>query len=118
MAGEQGKDRPELIIDGDAYKKMNPDIKYSIHREIARVKGYESGLYPDGVEAPNYTENSTTDTRSNDLLVSVLNRAVIVLEKLEESGVIATMTNKDLKSMKNIQDGIDDYNALRNKNKV
>ena len=117
MAGENG---PELIVDAAAHKQIDPSIKYAFHREIARVKGFESGYYPQNSNSTAASNNTTeTQTTNSDaLLIAALHRNSQVLEKIEELGVIATVTNKDLKAMKYLKEGIDDYNSLRTKNQV
>ncbi len=115
MAGENG---PELIIDSAAYKQINPDIKYALHREIARVKGFENGFYPEASRQPASVDGVSLPGNSNDaLLTAALNRNSDILEKLDSNGVIAYMSN-DLKNAKEIKDSIADYDKLRNKNKV
>ena len=115
MAGENG---PELIIDSAAYKNINPEIKYALHREIARVKGFETGYYPQQTKQPEYSEDSTASLTNNDaLLVAALDRNSTILEKLDATGVIAYMS-RDLKNAKAIKEDIADYEKLTNKNKV
>ena len=115
MAGENG---PELIVDAAAHKQIDPAIKYAFHREIARVKGFESGYYPDSTSKP--TDSAVSSEASNVAnikLIEVLERASNVLEKLDETGVIAYLSN-DLKTAKEIKESIADYEKLRTKNKV
>jgi len=120
LAGEKGANEPELIVDGAAFKQINPDVKSSFMREIARVKGFEGGLYPTQTNT-NLTPEATTVTLegtngSNTEIAMALNRASAIFEKLESEGVIAYMSD-DLRNMKKVQKGLDDYQTLLNKNK-
>ncbi|MGJ8760405.1 MAG: phage tail tape measure protein [Polaribacter sp.] len=116
MAGENG---PELIVDSKAYKQINPDIRNSFQREIARVKGFEVGYYPQQ-NTPTTTPLPDTEvpgeSTQNTEMVSALNRASAIFEKLESEGIIAYMSD-DLRNMKKVKKGLDDYQALLNKNK-
>jgi len=118
LAGENG---PELIVDSKAFRQINPDIRNSFQREIARVKGFEQGFYPQQIKAPtsspdDITVNSDQSNNNNAQIVEVLIRATSILDKLERDGVIAYMTD-DLRNAKKIKEAIADYDALRNKNK-
>ncbi|MDN3665641.1 phage tail tape measure protein [Algibacter miyuki] len=120
LAGEKGRNEPELIVDGAAFKQINPDVKSSFMREIARVKGFEAGLYPTQTST-NVTPEATTVTLegangSNTEIAMALNRASAIFEKLENEGIIAYMSD-DLRNMKKVQKGLDDYQTLLNKNK-
>lgn len=120
LAGEKGRNEPELIVDGAAFKQINPDVKSSFMREIARVKGFEGGLYPTQTST-NVTPEATTVTLqgtngSNTEIAMALNRASAIFEKLESEGIIAYMSD-DLRNMKKVQKGLDDYQTLLNKNK-
>ena len=117
LTGENG---PEMIIDSAAYKQMDPEVKNSMHREVARVKGFESGYYDEAAQQPNYTQTDTNT--SNDALLEAmffqLQRNNDILERLEANGLSATVSTKDMKSMKNLQEGIKDYNTIRTQSKI
>ncbi len=115
LAGENN--RPEMIIDNNAFRKMNPDVRNSMLREVARVKGFEKGSYPDTVTKPNFTEDDTS-SNLNDALIVALNRNSAILEKIEEEGLLAVVNPKDIKSMKQLKEGIDNFNTLRSNNKI
>jgi len=110
----------EMIIDSAAYKQMDPEVKNSMHREVARVKGFESGYYDEAAQQPNYTQTDTNT--SNDALLEAmffqLQRNNDILERLEANGLSATVSTKDMKSMKNLQEGIKDYNTIRTQSKI
>jgi len=116
LAGENG---PELIVDSKAFRQINPDIRNSFQREIARVKGFEVGYYPQPIKTTDVTLEGTDvpieeTNNSNEAMVLALNRATAIFEKIEKDGIIAYLSN-DLKTAKRVQDSISDYNRLRNK---
>lgn len=116
MAGENG---PELIIDSAAYKQINPDIKYALHREIARVKGFENGYYPEASRQPASVDGVSSSNVNDEALRSLLfivKENTDIMRELKESGVIAYLSN-DLKNAKEMKDAIADYDKLRDKNK-
>lgn len=108
LAGEGGKNFPEMIIDGRTLSRFNPELKSSLYRELGRVKGFENGYYKNDVfEVPG--------TQGNDeMLKTVLIRAVDVLERLEANGVIAYMS-KDFDDVRQIRDRIDELKKIENK---
>lgn len=56
LAGEGGKNFPEMIIDGKTLTRMKPDVKEAMYQEVARVNGFEKGYYP----SDKYTEAETS----------------------------------------------------------
>lgn len=117
LTGENGA---EVIIDNGAFRQMDPGIKNSMLREIARVKGFEVGLYNQSSSAPaavaTETSEETENDNSNALLITLLTKNIEVLEKMNNEGVLAVFKD-DLKSAKKLQEKIAEYNALRTKNK-
>jgi TP901 family phage tail tape measure protein len=118
MAGENG---PELIVDSKAFKQINPDVKNSFMREIARVKGFEGGLY-NTTNITNVAQNDTdvaqndTNNTNNATLETLLQENITLLTTLNTKGVIASMSS-DLRTMKQLQERLDDYQTFNNKNK-
>lgn len=112
---------------GPAIMTQNP--KYAanfayLERERQRVtKGYfYGGTGTIGNTAPNVAFNSEnasinqSATNYDAYLIEILNKNADFLDYLITNGVY--VSNKDLKSMKNLKLGLDDYQALKNKNKV
>lgn len=119
LTGEKGRFEPELIVDGAAFKQINPDVKGSFMREIARVKGYENGYYKSQplLNQNNSSKETSFDNAVNTTeIVNALNRASNIFERLEENGLPAYFKD-DLKTFKKVKEGIADYEKLRNKNK-
>lgn len=112
---------PEMVIDNKAWRQMNPEVKDSLIRELRGVKGFEQGLYNESlkrVEVPATTTPTTPgDTQTNQILLSIIAENTAVLKDLRDNGTFAVMTNRDLKSMGYLKDGIDNYNELRTKSK-
>ena len=115
LAGEGGKNFPEMIIDGRAFKQFNPDFKNALYREIARVKGYESGYYQTQTSAPAFSGDSSNT--ENLLLMATLQRTNQLLEGLDQNGVKAYLV-RNLKTAKEIREDIKSYEELKNKNRV
>ncbi|WP_341221029.1 phage tail tape measure protein [Polaribacter atrinae] len=118
LAGEKGRYEPELIVDGAAFKQIDPSIKSSFMREISRVKGFESGYYQQQskpITEPLQDTELPGVTTSNTEMVAALNRASAIFEKIENQGIIAYMSD-DLRNMKKIKEGITDYESLVKKN--
>jgi hypothetical protein len=112
LAGERGKDFPEMIIDGKSFSRFRPDFKDSLYRELGRVRGFENGYYPKNTEQ-NSGGNSFDDTN----LLVVLSRITTLLDSLDRNGVNAYL-KRNLQTAKELRDDIKDYENLRNKNKV
>ena len=107
LAGEGGKNFPEMIIDGKTLSRFNPDLKNSLYRELGRVRGFEDGYYKeDKFQVP--------AGESNALNSQLLLRAVNVLERMEASGFTATIA-KDFDTIRRFRDRINDLEKVENK---
>lgn len=112
MVGENG---PEMVIDNKAFRKMNPQLRDSLIRELRGIKGFENGYYnPQSMQMA----IPETDNLSNGELVAALIQLTRVLDNIEKNGLDARVSNKDLRSMKNVRDGIKNFENFRNRNKV
>ena len=113
---------PEMVIDNKAWRQMNPAVKDSLIRELRGVKGFEQGLYNQAVQRYEVPASSTPtpsggDAQMNQMMMSLIAENLSVLKDLRDKGTFAVMTNKDLKAMGYLKDGIDEYNNLRTKSK-
>jgi len=113
---------PEMVIDNKAWRQMNPAVKDSLIRELRGIKGFEQGLYNQAVQryevpATSAPAPSGNDAMMNQMMMSLIAENLSVLKDLRDKGVVGIMTNKDLKSMGYLKDGIDSYNELRTKSK-
>ncbi|MBO2546126.1 phage tail tape measure protein [Salegentibacter sp. BDJ18] len=112
LAGEGGQRRPEMIIDDKAWKKFDPALQDTIHNEIARVKGFETGYY----KRDQQVSGSDVSSQDNTPLLMVVSRAVDVLDRLEQNGVIAYL-ERDMENARKMDEDIKEYNKWRNSNK-
>lgn len=112
---------PEMVIDNKAWRQMDPAVKEALVRNLQGIKGFEQGLYnqdtmryevPATATAP---ASSANDTQLLQMVLAVVQENTATMKYLQENGVY--VTNKDLKSMKNLKEGIQDYENLRNKSK-
>lgn len=110
LAGEGGKNFPELIIDGPALKRFDPNLKQSLYNEIARVKGFEGGYY--GGENGSFRESGM-----NKEMTMALDRnttAVMQLMNYRPEAILVRTTD----TAKKINEDIEKYKSLREKSKV
>lgn len=115
LAGEQGKQAPELIIDGDAYKKMDPNVKSAVLREVARVKGFETGYYKQSSFSKKQGEE-LDDQFDYSMVILALNRNSDILEKVDREGLLAIVDPKDTKSIRQLKTALKDFEQLQNEN--
>lgn len=112
MVGENG---PEMVIDNKAFRKMNPQLRESLIRELRGIKGFENGYY--NPQSMKITMPEAGDLSNGELIAAIIQLSA-VLTRLEQNGLSATVSNKDLRSMKNLKEGIRDFESFRNRNKV
>lgn len=111
---------PEMVIDNKAWRQMNPAVKDSLIRELRGIKGFEQGLYNQEtkrIELPAAATPTTGNDQMNQMMLSLIAENLAVLKDLRDNGTFAVMTNKDLKAMGYLKEGIDNYNDLRTKSK-
>lgn len=119
LTGENG---PEMIIDSKAYSQLSPGLRDSLLREIRGIKGFENGYYNQGILNTGVPSEAINPSYNNDkeLMIMVLNvvaENTATMKELRDSGVIATVSNRDMKSMKYLKEGIERFTELRNKSK-
>ncbi len=121
LAGENNK--PEMIIDNKAWSKMSPKLREALLREIRGVKGFENGYYQDGVlhTGPKKPDSDVPagggESRLLERVLDVLEQNTEVMNDIRQNGVRARVSNRDTESMKNIKEGIKDYEDLMDKSK-
>lgn len=115
---------PEMVIDNKAWTQMDPAVKDALVRDLRGIKGWENGKYntdkmryevPASSSAPAQSSTSNNDSQLLQMAITVISENTAVMKDLRENGVF--VTNKDLKSMKNLKEGIDAFNDLRTKAK-
>lgn len=119
LTGENG---PEMIIDSRAYSQISPETKNALLRELRGIKGFENGLYNQSAqrfEVPSSSPSSSGSASDEALKMNALVMAEVldVLKDLRDKPIKALVDKDDKRSMKNIKEGVDDYNDFRNKNK-
>lgn len=119
LAGEYNK--PEMIIDNKAWKEMAPEVKLALIRELRGIKGFEQGYYQEKVLKSANTSTTAQDDANQhmlQLMVKVIADNTAVMKEIKETGLLAIVSNKDYKSMRNLDEGIKNYQDLRKNNKV
>lgn len=109
LVGEGGKNYPEMVIDGRTMKRLKPSTVQQLNSEIAQVRGFEDGLYPQ-------QKNRPTGDDAMLMVVSALERYTNIMEKIERDGIQGVF-DKGPKVGKELKDSIKSYDELRNKNK-
>lgn len=108
LVGEAGKNFPELVIDGRTMKRINPRVMNEMNQEIARVNGFEDGMYPNAA-------GNGTDPIVYEVL-EYLKKNNELLESLQRDGVVGVF-DRGPETGKVFRDSIKSYEDLRNKNK-
>lgn len=105
LAGEGGKDFPEMIIDGRSFRRFRPDFKEALYREVARAKGYEGGYYK---------ENGTSETDA--MMLSMLQHNIELMTYLKENGIVAVLP-RTMGTAKAFAEDYDQYLKFKKKRK-
>lgn len=111
---------PEMVIDNKAWTQLNPKLKEDLVRNLQGIKGFENGLYNQQSQRFEVPASPATPSNNDALLqmmYGIVAENTAVLKDLRDNGVIAMVSNRDLKSMKNLKEGINEYETLRNKSK-
>ncbi|WP_026755017.1 phage tail tape measure protein [Sediminibacter sp. Hel_I_10] len=114
LAGEGGKNFPELIINGPDLKQLNPDLKNSLYRELGRVPGFEKGYYP---KPSNEDVTDSYSSEERKMLIIALNRNSEVLERIESNGLTAVMS-KDMTNIKKFRDEMQRLEKIERKSTI
>ena len=115
--------KPEMIIDNKSWRKLDPGLKEMLIRDLRGVRGFEKGYYKDDVV---YSGNSTpkesdSSVAENQLLMAVyamLKENTEVMREIKDSGILAIVSSRDMKSMKEIKEGIEKIKENRDKAKI
>ncbi|MFB9055087.1 phage tail tape measure protein [Formosa undariae] len=114
LAGEGGKNWPEMVIDGGTMKQMNPYVKEALYGEVARMKGYETGYYQNQTSTPEFSAQSNS---SDPLLLATLTKTNELLDALNKNGVMAVLST-NFKNLKELQEEQEKYNKFKQKRKI
>ena len=111
LAGEGGRNFPELIVSGPDYKQFSPHLKDSIRNELGRIKGYERGYI-----SPNVMDQGSESRERDQEMKELMAKQNMLLELLYSEGVTATMS-RDMRNIKKFRDEFDRLNEIENKAK-
>jgi TP901 family phage tail tape measure protein len=119
LAGENG---PEMVIDSGAYRRLSPDTRDMLTRELRGIKGFEQGLYNKDVTGGSRFEvPASNGGQSNEQLLTMvlqaMERYTTVMERLEQSGIVAYIS-RDPKEIKELLRQMDKFTASKAKAKV
>jgi len=119
LTGENG---PEMIIDSRAYSQISPETKNALLRELRGIKGFETGLYNQSAQRFEVPAGTTPSSSNNsdkllEMALVLIAENTAVLKDLRDNPIKALVDKEDKRSMKNIKEGVDDYNDFRNRNK-
>lgn len=109
LAGEGGKNFPEMIIDGRTMRQLDPLLKEQLYSEIARVRGFENGHYAN----PGAVDLAPLQTLLEQNAV-VMSQMTTVLNKLQEDGVLAVMDN-DMRNLHRLRKELRKMESIENK---
>lgn len=109
LAGEGGKNFPEMIIDGRTMRQLDPLLKEQLYSEIARVRGFENG---------HYANPGAVDLAPLQILLEqnavVMSQMTTVINKLQEDGVMAVMDN-DMRNLHRLRKELRKMESIENK---
>lgn len=111
---------PEMVIDNKAWTQLDPKLKEDLVRNLQGIKGFENGLYnqeTQRIEVPAAPATPSSNDALLQMMYGIVAENTAVLKDLRDNGLVAMVSNRDLKSMKNLKEGINEYDALRNKSK-
>lgn len=111
LVGEAGKSFPELVVSGTDLQRVDPEITNMFMKDIARVKGYEQGLYP------NMPPSSSSNREDLDLkLLEAINKYTDTMDKIQKYGISAKI-EKNAQNGKESYEMQNEYLDLVNRNK-
>lgn len=119
LVGEGPGDMPELIVDKQAFARINPEVRNAFIRELRTVKGLEGGYYDNTgtVQIP----PSGNDDSKYEALLSMMTAVVAenteAIRELRENGVIGKFLRDDIPSMKNLDEAMKRYEELKRKSR-
>lgn len=119
--------KPEMIIDNKAWKKISPEVKDALLREIRGVKGFENGYYKDGQL---YSGSTSTGPNNPDdeiesgefkkmfqLMMVMVGENTEAIRELRKFPLTANVDPYNYRNMKNLQEGLTNYDDIKSKQK-
>jgi len=117
LAGENGENFPEMIIDGRSFARFSPELKAALDRELRGVKGFEQGYYSKETGRYEVPVQPSGDSQMMQMVMSLMAENIELLRGLRANGLTAKVLANDYKSMENLEDGIKNLNELKTKNR-
>lgn len=123
LTGENG---PEMIIDSAAYRKLNPQLREMLINELNGIPGFESGYYKNGVlysgnnptTPPDKSNTSSNDTELLQMMLNVIAENTEVMRDIRDNGLTAIVTTKDMRSMKELSEGLKKIKENKDKARI
>jgi len=109
LAGEQGKQAPEMIITGGDYAKLTPDLKETLNRQLSTVRGFQDGFYKE--------ETGQGTTNEMALLIAQNTNTLIKLNKIIESGIMAKVIASEANA-RELQEALDKFRKRKESSKL
>lgn len=113
LAGEGGRNFPELIISGPDYKRFDPELKNALNRQINGVRGFEGGYYKNQESADPTPQGGDT----NGMMMSLLSENIELLRILKDEGIQAYMS-RNFANARRMREDIKKLDQLENKSKI
>lgn len=115
LAGEGGKNFPEMIIDGGAYRQMSPMVKDALNYELAKIKGFEKGFYQTQTPQPEFSSESSSSVSDAAMMATLLETNAL-LRDLRDNPIMAVMS-EEYKNMIRLQSALKKTQKLKDKSK-
>lgn len=117
LAGENGENFPEMIIDGRSYARFSPELKQAMDRELKGIKGFENGFYNQANQRYEIPRENGSPSNNNDLelikaMYAMLAENTAVMKDLRDSGIIAYFS-RDMRDTKKLKEELDKYQSIK-----
>lgn len=109
LVGEGGASMPELVVSGKDLKRISPTIQRQYMNEIARVKGYEDGLYPK-------PGSSSGNDEVMLKMMQTIDEFRQVMQDIKDYGIEAKFA-KTARNGKDLKETVKTYEKYENKSK-
>ena len=110
LAGEQGKQAPEMIITGGDYAKLTPDLKETLNRQLSTVRGFQDGFYKEE------SSSSKNDELLNALFAMVSKNSKL-LDTLIKDGIMAKVIASEANA-RELQEALDKFRKRKESSKL
>ena len=110
---------PEMVIDNNAWRQLDPNVKQALLDDLRGIKGFEKGKYSPEVT----TSGSAAAAPANNdemmmQMMSTMKMTNELLKFLIDNGLLAKIYTSDERAMADLKKGIDKAEARRKSNKL